>query len=108
MAETATLSQDTINTIKHYKMLLGRSGIDYQQLIAFGSHAKGVAKPWSDIDVGIVSTSFSADRHQDLINLMSLRDSQTLDIEPHPLHPDDFNDPFNALAQEVKKYGITV
>lgn len=108
MAHAATLSQNTINTINRYKDLLDKAGIKYQQVYAFGSHTKGKAKPWSDIDVGIVSTSFRNNRHQDLVNLMTIRDELTLDIEPHPIHPDDFNDKYDSLAQEIKRYGVII
>lgn len=108
MAKKSTLNQATLNTISHYKTLLQRANIEYQKIIAFGSQAKGESKPWSDIDVGVISTDFNKDRHRSLVKLMQVRDDQTLDIEPHPLHPDDFNDKHYTLAQEVKKFGIEV
>ena len=72
----------------------------------FGSYSKGTAKPWSDIDLCVVSKQFGQNRHTERVWLMKLRDMQTLDIEPHPYHPKDLADKWDPLAQEIRKYGI--
>lgn len=108
MAPQTNLNPATLKTINQYKKLLNQSNIGYSQMILFGSQASGKAKPWSDIDLCVVSKAFNQDRHQHLVDLMKVRDDQTLDIEPHPLHPSDFEDKYDALAQEIIKYGIVV
>lgn len=108
MAQTTNLKPHVLQTINHYKQLLQSAHINYEQVIAFGSQVTGKKQPWSDIDLGVVSRHFSTDRHQNLVDLLKARDETTLDIEPHPIHPDDFLDTHDTLAQEIKKYGIPV
>lgn len=71
----------------------------------FGSYAKGVAKPWNDIDIAIVSDSFSGDRFEDRRRIVPLRREIDSRIEPIPFRPEDFNDR-STLAEEIKKTEI--
>lgn len=106
MAQANDLKPNVQRIVQHYKQLLAKSKIDFKSIYVFGSQVSGKAKPWSDIDVCVVSDNFSQDRHQKRVDLMNARDDKTLDIEPHPLHPDDFSDIHDTLAQEVKKWGV--
>ena len=94
--------------VQEYRKQLKRAKIPISNLFIFGSRAKGTAHWYSDIDVAVISPKFGKDYHRDLVKLMKLRTGATLDIEPHPMHPDDLNDRWSTLAQEVKKYGIPV
>ena len=71
----------------------------------YGSQAAGSARPWSDIDVAIISPDFSGDRFQDRLALM--RWAATVDdrIEPQPFTPDRFN-PNDPLASEISHNGV--
>jgi len=73
----------------------------------YGSHARGAASEWSDIDLAVVSPDFTADRFQERVTLMRLAATIDSRIEPHPFRPDEFtsNDP---LAYEVQRTGIQV
>jgi predicted nucleotidyltransferase len=57
----------------------------------FGSYAKGCATPDSDIDILVISPDFQGDPIQNRLTLMRARRAIDLRIEPHPLHPKDFN-----------------
>lgn len=94
--------------VSAYQKALHRAKIPVSRLIVFGSRAKGTAHWYSDIDLAVVSPSFGKDRHRELVKLLGLRTDATLDIEPHPMHPDDLNDRWSTLSNEVKKYGIPV
>lgn len=108
MAKKYVLNSSVIRTVKRYGKYLHDERIPYSQLIVFGSQAKGFAKPWSDIDVCVVSTKFGNDRHTERVRLMHVRDRSLLDIEPHPFHPNDLVAKYDSLAAEIRKYGIQV
>ncbi|PJA38132.1 hypothetical protein CO181_01110, partial [candidate division WWE3 bacterium CG_4_9_14_3_um_filter_43_9] len=65
-------------------------------------------KSWSDIDVGTVSRDFGKDHHEELVALLKSRGNEFLDIEPHLFKKKSLNNPFDPLAQEVKKHGICI
>jgi len=44
--------------IKAYKRLLRKANISFETMIVFGSQVKGTAKPYSDIDLCVVSNNF--------------------------------------------------
>lgn len=102
------LKQEVEKAVREYRETLQSAGLKVDELVVFGSQAKGTAHEWSDIDVAVVSPDFGIDYHQDLIRLMELRDRGFLAIEPHPLTPEDLNNEWDALAREVRKYGIPV
>ncbi|MBU1110602.1 nucleotidyltransferase domain-containing protein [Patescibacteria group bacterium] len=108
MATKTTLDQHTINKVKAYMVRLNEAGIIIAKAMVFGSRAKGKAKEWSDIDVGIVSENFGNDYHNELVTLLKLRGTEFADIEPHPFSPADINDRYDPLASEVRKYGIRI
>ncbi len=108
MAGTAPrrLNQEVLGLVRRYIRTVERAGIPVQEALIFGSYARGTPHQWSDIDVAVVSTRFGHNPHDERVQLMKLcRDISTA-IEPHPFHPDDLNDRWSTLAQEVKKYGI--
>jgi len=94
--------------IKAYKRLLRKANISFETMIVFGSQVKGTAKPYSDIDLCVVSNNFGKDHHSELVMLMRLTDDKTINIELHPFHPADLADKWNPLASEINKYGIPV
>lgn len=108
MVKKSILSDTPVNLIKKYKKVLEKAGIPVTKMILFGSYAKGRAKPWSDIDVCVVSSVFGKDSHEELVRLMRLTSKVDDMIEPHPYHPKDLNDPYDALAHEINTYGKIV
>ena len=74
----------------------------------YGSVAKGTAHPGSDIDVAVVCDPFRATRHEENMAVRQLRRDLDLRIEPVCLHPEDFEDRYSTLVQEVKRHGIGV
>ncbi len=108
MAKIHVLASKISKTVKMYGTHLLRHHIPCDRLIVFGSQASGRAKPWSDIDVCVVSKKFGKNRHDERIALMKLLTDATGDIEPHPYHPKDLENRWDPLAAEIRKYGITV
>ena len=108
MAGRKVLNSKLIKIINHYSKNLKKSGIKVEDIILFGSRAKGTAKKWSDIDLAIVSKDFGKDNHDELVRLLKIRDSYAIDIEPHPFHPKDLKEKWDPLAHEIRTYGIRI
>jgi predicted nucleotidyltransferase len=77
-----------------------------KQAFLFGSFAKGNSHLDSDIDIALVLDR-SADIIETQIDMMKLRRSIDLRIEPHPFIDKDFQSS-NPVAHEIMKYGIEI
>lgn len=108
MAQKSILSDTPKNLIDKFKTILINEGIPVQKIILFGSYAKGTPKPWSDLDVCIVSKAFGKDYHDEMVRLMQLTSDVDEMIEPHPYHPRDLADPYDPLADQIRKTGKVV
>ena len=73
----------------------------------YGSHSKGDAAIWSDIDVAVISPDFSSDLFEERLKLMRLSAFIDDRIEPHPFRIEDFASS-NPLASEIQKHGILI
>jgi len=82
------------------------SGIKVNKAFLFGSYARGNPKPYSDIDVCIVSPSLGYDFVKEMVKLGKISQKIDLRIEPIPFNPERLNDPYDPLAFEVRKNGI--
>ncbi len=105
-----TVTEITMLTksIKKYYAKLIAVGIPVEQMILFGSHAKGSAKKWSDIDLCIVSKSFGKKPFDEMVQLSRYTKDIDDNIEPHPFHPNDLLDKYDPLAAEIRTHGITI
>jgi len=108
MAQKTALNKNLLEKIRKYHLLIEKSGIKVKEIYVFGSQVKGKSKPWSDIDVGVISPSFGRDRQKERVSLMLLISKIDNSIEPHPFSPKDFNDRFYPLAQEIRKSGVRI
>ena len=82
------MNKQVILAVKKYEQLLKKAHVQFDSLIVFGSQAKG------------------HDRYTERVALMKLSTDDTIDIEPHPYHPDDLANPWDSLAVEIRKYGV--
>jgi predicted nucleotidyltransferase len=108
MAEQIAIAKHVMDKIQKFKNLLKEEGYVVSQMLVFGSHAKGVARLDSDIDLAVVSPIFGHDYFDEMIRLrkLSLRiDSQ---LEPLPFGPEDLSDPYSSLAHEISQHGLQV
>jgi len=97
----------TIEIVKRYIEELEKKEIYISKAILFGSHARGKAKPESDIDVALISDAFSGDRFEDRRRIVPLRRKIDGRIEPIPFRPEDFENG-GVLAEEIKRTGIII
>lgn len=104
MAESAV-----IRVVRSYLRLLQAKGLKADKAVLYGSHAKGTAAEYSDIDVLILSADFGKDRiaeGQLLFKLARLVDSR---IEPVPVHPSEYHeDPDSPLIHFALKEGVEI
>ncbi len=100
-------SSKTIKNIKKYILELEKNKIPINKAFLFGSYAKGLARPESDIDLALISEVFSGDRFKDRQRIIPLRRKIDSRIEPLPFTPEDF-DNGGMLAEEIKKNGILI
>lgn len=91
--------------IDRYIEVLSASGVRPWKVYLFGSYANGNQDEHSDIDLAIVSDSFSGNRFRDRELLMRLRRQVDLRIEPHPFLPEEFTSD-NPETVEIILSGI--
>ncbi len=103
----AIAEDSIIKIIKRYIDELEKNGIKISAAVIFGSHAKGVSHDASDIDIALVSDSFTGDRFEDRRSIVPLRRKIDSRIEPIPFRPEDFYDG-GMLVEEIKKTGKRV
>jgi predicted nucleotidyltransferase len=96
-----------IEIIRRYIGELEKSQIHIAEAIIFGSHARGMAKPESDIDIALISDDFTGDRFEDRRRIVPLRRKIDSRIEPIPFRPEDFNNG-GSLADEIKRTGVII
>ena len=103
----AKKADKSVQSIIKYIRELERHKIPIRKAVLFGSYAKGLAKPESDIDVALISEVFSGDRFKDRQKIIPLRRNIDSRIEPLPFTPEDYDDG-GMLAEEIKKSGIVI
>jgi len=94
--------------VKNYAKFLKRKKFPFSSIFLFGSYAKGNARPWSDIDICVVSNKFKNknwDKYER--QLWYWRRQVDARIEPVGMSPDEFSNS-SPLVYEIKKTGIRV
>lgn len=97
------VDQSVIDTAKFYLQMIPLS-MEMKKAYLFGSYAKGNEHIDSDIDIAIVVGKMD-DFFSTQMQLMRLRRTVDLRIEPHPILEGDFNNQ-NPFAYEIQKTGI--
>lgn len=108
MAKQISLGRKEADLINRYVRLLKEKGIKISKVILFGSHAKGMATPDSDIDIAVISSQFGQDNLEEMIFLRKLALEIDSHIEPLAFSPQDLEDRYSTLSREIKKYGVLI
>lgn len=93
-----------ISDVRKYIDVLRVNGFSVDRALLFGSWAKGTAREESDVDVALVSSSFSGDRFMDRRKIVPLRRNININIEPLPFRPEDF-EAGGILVDEIRCHG---
>jgi len=91
---------------KSYLQKLKTQGIEITNAYLYGSYAKGTAKPYSDIDICVISANFGKDYWEEERKLRNASLKVDPRIEPVVFNPQDFDNKYDTLATEIRKYGI--
>ena len=102
-----TIKNNIQKIVREYGSLLANKW-PIEQLIVFGSHAKGTAHEWSDIDLCVVSPSLGKHVFDEMVALDKLTPQVDDRLEVHPMSPQDLLNPYDTLATEIRKYGIPI
>jgi predicted nucleotidyltransferase len=90
------------------KERLVADGIPVVDVYLFGSLVNGRTHKWSDVDIAVVHKAFADGRMQERRRVRSLREDFDVPMDIVCLRPEDFDNRYWALPQEVKKHGIPV
>lgn len=105
MADTVSLDPFVIQAVTSYANALRVRGIPFDNILVFGSHAKGTSTAKSDIDVCVVSPTFGKDYHKALVSLISSSIDIEGDLDIVPYSPSDLADKYDPLATEIRTHG---
>lgn len=99
---------DAITIGRKFVKSLMAEGVEVSAAYLYGSYAKGGAKPYSDIDICVVSRGFGEDLVSEMVKLKQI--SRRIDdrIEALPFGTEDINDPYDPLAAEIRRFGQSV
>lgn len=99
---------DPIDITKRYLAEVRRLGISVDRAYLFGSFAKGKVWEGSDLDVCVISNDFGTDYHHDKMRLNQAALKVNPRIEPVAYSPVDFDNKYDSLVDEVKRFGILI
>ena len=100
----AQIAPDVLASVERFLAVVRRR-LRVDAAYLYGSQAVGSARPWSDIDVAVVSPDFSDDLFQERVNLMRWAAEIDDRIEPQPFTPERFG-PNDPLAHEISRHGV--
>lgn len=108
MAKRKPAISEVISHVQTYVRFLQEEALPMERVFLFGSHAKGKAHRWSDIDVCVISRRFR-DRCHAIDYLWARRRDEDVEcgIEPVGFNSKDFVDE-DPLAWEIKRTGIEI
>ena len=79
-----------MENVRAFLAKLRLAGIHITKAYLFGSHSKGLADRWSDIDIALVSPQISDNRFEERVRLAEVAMDIDDRIEPLPFNPDTF------------------
>lgn len=96
-----------LNVVSTFLERLKVQNIPLDSVYLFGSQAKGTSHPLSDIDLALVSKSFTGVPFYDSLKINPDVISTSVNLEVHPFRPEDFtrDDPF---VDEIVRTGIKI
>lgn len=103
------ISKKIRREVEAYVRLLTADDFIIDQVIVYGSQVRGAANRWSDIDVCIISPSFSKKNSDQSWDYLLRKSAHVAGgrIEPVGFHPTQFTDA-DPLAWEIKRTGVHI
>ena len=103
------MGQDTVlKTVRQFKKALESANIEVEQLILFGSYAAGTAHESSDIDLVVISSSFTNKSYWERIDILAEAIYKVFaPIEASAFTPEEWRTD-NSLIVDYAKNGVLV
>lgn len=95
-----------VSIAKKFVNLLTQTGTPVIQTYLFGSFASGTPHQYSDIDICVVSPKLGIDKIDEMVKLNSIASQIDDRIEVIPFGPQDYSNPYDPLAAEIRRHGI--
>ncbi len=86
---------------------LENNNIKIKKAYLFGSYANNRRDKWSDIDLALISDSFTGNRFEDKMKIPKYKAVVGWDISPMPFREEDFNDSYFERDEIIAK-GIEI
>ena len=83
-------------------------GIDIQKAILFGSYANNCQNEWSDIDLALVSDSFTGFGFNDKSSFAKINSQKPYSIIQTKTYPTNYFDQGDPFIDQIKKTGIVL
>lgn len=102
--------QQVAEIIQKFKEALTKQGINTDKIILFGSHARGTAGEYSDIDLVIISKDFEDMGFKQRCEVLGRAIAEIMEpIEPLAYTPEEFeNIPLNSVINNAINDGQNV
>jgi predicted nucleotidyltransferase len=96
--------------VRQYLRALADVGIHSRRAVLFGSHAKGTADQWSDIDLVVIAPELEPPTSRQLVNkLWELRATTDSRVEPIPCGEREWEtDQSRPILEIARREGILV
>lgn len=104
------VSQSIDAVVRQYLHALAEVGIHARRAVLFGSHAKGTADEWSDIDLVVISPELEPPAGRQLVNkLWELRATTDSRVEPIPCGEKEWEtDESRPILEIARREGVLV
>ncbi len=90
------------------KAIQKRTDIRLHHVFLFGSVAKKAAHEWSDIDVAVVCERFDRSKVKEARTFYALLPQRDVRMSLVVLHPEEMENKYSTIADEIKKDGVEV
>ena len=107
--DPGVVDPEVIRTVRRYLSVLREHKIPATRAVLYGSHARGTARPDSDIDVLVVSPAFDLDRWSHDVDLWRLTLKVDARIEPVPVGQVQLlEDRASPIVEMARREGLTI
>ncbi len=97
-----------LRLVRRLRDRLVQHRLPVRQVYLFGSVAKGESHAWSDIDVAVICDPFKESKHEENMEVRKARRDIDIRISPICLHPEELQNKYSTIAQEVQRHGVSV
>jgi predicted nucleotidyltransferase len=105
---TSISQTDGIRVARTLKRKLLSRGLPVRKVFLFGSVARNSSRKTSDIDIAIICDPFGKSHHEENVSFLILGHEIDDRVQTVCLHPDDFENRYSTLSQEIRRYGMTI